>query len=355
MFERIAEFKKITAPKKRAAPKKMKGVIAFIVLTLLGGTVSARDMVNLKMCAFTLAGNTGIDYQLLEAYRVEALNWGAKIDLKTYVNEKVVAADLLAGHCDLANMSAAKSAQFNKFSATIGAVGAVPSYEHLRLVLSALASEKASKYLRTGKFEVVGIQPAGAIYLFLRDRYLRGVEDLAGRKMGVLESLPEMRGLVTDMGMTPVNSTVSNIFQKFNNGNIDITGSPAIAYEIMELEKGLSDTGGVIEYPILQGSVQLVAYSDKLPKGFAAKSREYFLNNFDESLSYIRKAEKGIPRKYWIPLPDCNRREMEATNRDIRFRLKDKGVYDPKMLTLLRKVRCKVDARRPECTDPNAE
>lgn len=325
------------------------------LIMCLGMAFSAHGATPLRLCAFTIAGTAGIDYQLLEAYRAEALNWGASIELKTYVNEKVVADDLIAGRCDLASMSAAKVAQFNKFGATIGAVGAVPSYEHLQLVLSALASDNAGKYLRTGQFEVVGVQPAGAIYLFLRDRYLRGVEDLAGRKMGVLDTLPEMRGLVTDMGMTPVNSTISNIFQKFNNGNIDITGSPAIAYEIMELHKGLSDTGGVIEYPLLQGSVQLVAYSDKLPEGFAAKSRRYFLDNFEDSLGYIRKAEKGIPRKYWIPLPDCNRKEMEAVNRDIRMRLKDQGVYDPKMLTLLRKVRCKVDPKRAECTDPNAE
>lgn len=330
-------------------------ILSIVTMLCVGWAGSAEANTKLKMCAFTLAGTTGPDYRLMEAYRAEALSWGAQIELKTYVNEKVVADDLLAGQCDIASMSAAKAAKFNLFASSIGAVGAVPSYEHLRLVMAALASDKASKYLRKEQFEVIGIQPAGAIFLFLRDRYLRGVEDLAGRKMGVLESMPEMRNLVTDMGMTPVNSTVSNIFQKFNNGNIDITGSPAIAYELMELYKGLSDTGGVIEYPLLQGSVQLIAYGDKLPQGFAQKSRQYFLDNFDESLSYIKKAEASIPRKYWMPLPDCNRREMDAMNRDIRLSLLEKGVYDPKMLTLLRKVRCKIDATRPECTDPNAE
>ena len=58
--------------------------------------------------------------------------------------------------------------------------------------------------MKQGEFEIAGIQPTGAIISILyEDRYLRGLSDLAGRKIGVLDTMPEMRQMVMDMGMTP--------------------------------------------------------------------------------------------------------------------------------------------------------
>ncbi|MDX1695147.1 MAG: putative solute-binding protein [Ketobacteraceae bacterium] len=329
--------------------------IVFFLSSLFSISSSADEPVPLKMCAFTLLGESGPDFELVKDYQLAALSWGAELDVKAYISEKVIVNELKSGACDIASMTGGSAHSFNRFSGTIGAIGAIPDYEHLHVALAALNGEKARPYLSANGFDVVGIQPSGGIYLFLNDRYLKGIADLAGRRVGVLDNFPEMHKMVTNMGMTPVSSTVSNMFQKFNNGNIDIVGGPAIVYEVMELYKGLKDTGGVIEAPIMQSTIQVIARSDKLPAGFAEKSRQYFFDQFSESVDILSKAEKTIPRKYWIPVPKCNMEELEKTNKTVRLNFREKGIYHPKMLTLLRKVRCNLDPSRAECTSPDAE
>lgn len=335
--------------------RKHRILKAIIATIFLFQTQTALALASVTMCAFTLMGEGGPDYQVLQDYQAEALNWGVKIKLKSYMNEKVVVEELKAGECDLANMTGMQARQFNKFTGTLDSPGAIPDYEHLKIVLNTLSQPKAEKYMKQGEFEVVGIQATGSIFLFVRDRYLRGISDLAGRKIGVLETMPEMRQMVMDMGMTPVSSTVTNIFQKFNNGVIDVTGGPAIVYEIMELEKGLDPGGAIIESPLLQSNVQLVGRISKLPKGFAQKSREYVAKQFDESIRLIKAAEKDIPRRWWLPVPKCQEKEMNEHTRNVRLAFRDSGVYDGKMLTLLRKVRCKQSPARAECTADDAE
>ncbi|OUS26165.1 hypothetical protein A9Q99_19505 [Gammaproteobacteria bacterium 45_16_T64] len=332
--------------------KMFIGVALFVMLSTRS---MAADLTEIDMCAFTLLGEAGPEYQILEDYRVAAMAWGVKLNLKPYMNEKVVAEELKSGACDIANMTGMQIRHFNKFTGTLDSPGSIPDYDHLKTVLSTLSQPKAAKYMREGEYEIVGIQPAGAIFLFLNDRYLRGISDLAGRRMGVLDSLPEMRQMVADMGMTPVSSTVTNIFQKFNNGVIDVTGGPAIVFDIMELHKGLGDTGAIIEVPLVQANVQLVARADKFPEGFAQKSREYLTKNFDLSIDIIRAAEKAIPRKYWMPVPKCSLEEMAEQTKKVRLAFRDKGIYDGKMLTLLRKVRCNKNPSRAECTSDDAE
>lgn len=336
--------------------QKTKRVIAGAVAGLVFATgVQAADLKPVKMCAFMLMGEGGPEHQMLADYQAAALNWGVKIELKPYMNENIVVEELKAGVCDIANMTGMQARSFNKFTGTLDSPGAIPTYDHLKMVVQTLAKPSAAKYMKDGDFEIVGIQTGGAIYLYTNDRKIESMSDLAGKKMGILDSMPEMRQIVSDMGMTPVSSTVTNIFQKFNNGVIDVTGGPAIVYDMMELYKGMEPNGGILEAPLVQGNVQFVARSSALPEGFAQKSREYFAGNFDASIEFIREAEENIPKKWWIPIPEGREPELHAQTRKVRLAFRDQGVYDPKMLTLLRKIRCKKEPTRAECTSKNAE
>ncbi len=334
----------------------------YLLSTLIGAgallgqsSALADEPVHLTMCGFMMMGEGGPEHQLLLDYQTAALNWGAKIELKSYSNENIVAEELKAGVCDLANMSSLQARKFNKFTGTLDAPASMPTYDHLHTVLLTLAKPSAAKYMRNGEFEVVGVQPAGAVYIFSNDNQVRSLSDLSGKRMGVMDSMPEMRQLVVDLGMTPVSSSLTNLFQKFNNKAIDITGGPAILYDMMELHKGLEPDGGIIDEPILQGNTQYIARWSKLPQEFAQKSREYFVKNFNQSLEMIRDAEENIPKHLWIPLAEDKRDEYNAQTRKLRLSFREDDIYDAKMLTLLRKVRCKKDATRAECTDPNAE
>lgn len=334
---------------------KNKWIAAVASALALSTSVQAAELKTVNMCAFTLMGEGGPDYQLIMDYKTAALNWGVKLNVKPYMSEKVVVEELKSGVCDIANMTTIQARIFNKFTGSIDAPGAIPTYKHLKLILQTLAKPSAAKYMRSGEYETIGIQPAGAVFLFTNDRNIESLSDMAGKKMAILESMPELRQMVIDMGMTPVSSTVSNIFQKFNNKVVDITGGPAIVYDIMELHKGLEPNGGILETPIIQATAQFVARADKIPEGFGQKSREYFITNFEESIKVISEAENNIPKKWWIPLPKNREAEFHAQTRKIRLGFRDAGVYEPKTLTLLRKVRCKVDATLAECTSADAE
>lgn len=315
----------------------------------------AAEPVPLTMCAFTFMGEGGPEHQALQDYQTAALSWGVKLTLKPYINEKIVAEELKSGVCDLANMSSVQARNFNKFTGTLDAPAAMPSYKHLQMVMGTLAKPNAAKYMRVGDYEIVGIQPAGQVYLFTHDRKIQSLSDMAGKKIAILDTMPEMRQLVLDLGMTPVSSTMTNMFQKFNNGATDITGGPAIVYELMELNKGLEPNGGILDVPLIQGNNQFVARWSKLPEGFAQKSREFFVDNFDKNLAIIRAAEEKIPKKLWVSLPENRKDEYNQQTRNIRLTFKKQNVYDPNMLTLLRKVRCQLEATLAECTAADAE
>lgn len=323
-------------------------------LALLSGAQAA-ELKPVKMCAFMIMGEGGPEHQMLTDYQAAALNWGVKLELKPYMNENIVVEELKSGVCDVANMTGMQARSFNKFTGTLDSPGSIPDYEHLKTVIEIISKPSAAKYMKEGDFEVVGIQTGGAIYLYTNDRKIESMADLAGKKMGILDSMPEMRQIVSDMGMTPVSSTVTNIFQKFNNGAIDVTGGPAIVYDMMELYKGMEPNGGILEAPLVQGNLQFIARSSALPEGFAQKSREYFAGNFDASIEFIREAEANIPKKWWISIPEGREPELHAQTRKVRLAFRDQGVYDPRMLTLLRKIRCKQDGTRAECTSKDAE
>lgn len=336
--------------------KTMKTWLAIIAASAAASAgVYAAEPVPVTMCAFMMMGEGGPEHRFLQDYQTAALNWGVKVTLKPYMNEKVAMEELKAGVCDIVNLTSMQARSFNKFTGTLDAPAAIPSYNHFRMVLETLAKPSAEKYMQDGEFEIVGIQAAGAIFLFSNDRHLTSLSDLAGKRMAILDSAPEVRQLVVDLGMTPVSSTVTNIFQKFNNGAVDITGGPAIVYDMMELHKGLEPNGGILAEPIMQASMQFVGRTSKLPKDFGAHSRQYFVDNYDRSLNILRTAEQNVPQKWWIPLPEERRDEFNAQTRKVRLAFRDQNVYDGRMLTLLRKIRCKMDATLAECSAANAE
>lgn len=347
-----------SSSKKRIQPVKhfiQRSVAGLLASVALAAGAYAAEPIPLTMCAFTFMGEGGPEHQALMDYQTAALSWGVKLTLKPYINEKIVAEELKSGVCDLANMTSTQARTFNKFTGTLDSPAAIPSYKHLKIVLETLAKPTAAKYMQVGDYEVIGIQPAGEVFLFTNDRKLQSLSDMAGKRIAILDNMPEMRQLVLDLGMTPVSSTMTNMYQKFNNGATDITAGPAIVYDLMELHKGLKPNGGILDVPLVQANNQFIARSAKLPEGFAQKSREFFINNFEKNLGVIQAAEQKIPKDLWVSIPENRKDEYDQQTRNIRLAFRDKSIYDAKMLTLLRKVRCQIDGTLAECTAQGAE
>ena len=253
------------------------------------------------------------------------------------------------------NLPGIRAREYNDFTGSINAVGAIPTYDHLGMIIKTLSSKKAVKLMRKGEYEIIGISPIGAIFLFVNDKGIRTPSDMAGKRITVLDNAPETGYLAERIGMTPVSSSIMNALQKFNNHAVDITGAPGLAYEPMEMYKGLEPNGGIIKWPSLQVTMQLIVRWDMIPEDFGQKSRELLANKYLESIKTIEQSEQTIPEKYWIEISDADKDVWNETFRESRIALRDRNIYNAKALTLFRKVRCKVDPNLAECTSKDKE
>ncbi|MDX1805260.1 MAG: putative solute-binding protein, partial [Alcanivorax sp.] len=221
---------------------------------------------------------------------------------------------------------------------------------HMRVVLQVMANPKMASKMTRGTYQVMGIAPAGAAYIFVNDRTINTLSKAAGKKVAVLEYDETQAQLVSQVGATPVPSDITNFSTKFNNGVVDVIAAPLVAYNALELYKGLSPDGGIIDYPLAELSIQLVAQKDKFPAAMAQKSREYFYTNLPRIEDQLDKEAATVNKKWWVQIPDADKQEYEVMMQEARTQLQKQGFYDQDMLNLLRKVRCKLDQSRAECT-----
>jgi len=324
----------------------------FISFIMMANVVHAAPK---KMCVFDLLGANGPSYAQMKDYKTVALAWGVELDLKPYTSERVAAEDFKAGLCDAVSFTGIRARQFNAFTGSLDAIGAMPSYEHLKSVISTISSKKAAKLMFIDPYEVVGIFPGGAAYMFVNDRAIDTVGELAGKRIAILDSDPAQVEMVSFVGASPVGTSIANMFSKFNNGSVDVTYGPAIVYEAMELYKGLEPNGGVINFSLVQLTIQILVRKSEFPEGFGQQSREYSLGQFDSVVALINKYESKIPKKLWITLPEVDKEGYLEVFRQSRLRLREKGIYNAKTLKLMRMVRCKKDPQQAECTAEDKE
>jgi len=332
----------------------IKSTIVTLLLSL-SMAVQSTQLTPVTMCVFDLLGKGGPVHQSLRSYKAAAMKWGANLSFRSYTDERVASEEFNNGVCDIVIVPGIRARSYNQFTGSVGSIGSIPTYEHMKIILATLSSPKASKYMREGEYEIMSIAPTGALFGFVTDKAINSPKKMAGKKITVLDNAPESQFLVSQVGMTPVSSTISNALQKFNNHSVDITGAPALAYEPMEMYKGLEPNGGIISWPFLQTTLQIIGRWEKLPEGFGQKSREYAQNGVDELITMVEKTEENIPKKYWIAISNEDRDTWSETFRHNRIALRDKGIYSGKALKLFRKVRCKIEPDLAECTAENKE
>ena len=327
---------------------------SFTFLLLLISMATAQAVPK-KMCVFDLLGANGPFFSQMKDYKTAALAWGVELELKPYTSERVAAEDFKAGLCDAVSFTGIRARQFNSFTGSLGAIGAMPTYDHLKSVVTTISGPKAAKLMFNDPYEVVAIFPAGAGYMFVNDRTIDTVGELAGKRIAILDSDPAQVEMVNFIGGSPVSTSIANMYSKFNNGSVDITYGPAIVYEAMELYKGLEPNGGIINFSLVQLTMQVVIRKAAFPQGYRQKSREFSLSQFDLAVDLIKKYEATIPARMWISVPEADAIGYLEVFRQSRIRLRDKGIYNAKMLKLMRMLRCKKDPQQSECTAADKE
>jgi len=308
-----------------------------------------------SFCVWDIVGKLGPIATQMEDYRLEALSWGVDMEMKVYTDERIAAEDLKSGHCDAAAITGLRAREFNTFTGTLDSIGSIPTEKHLKTVLQYLSNPKLAKYMRSGEYEVVGIAPAGAAYLFTNDRSIDTVEELAGKKFAALEHDKSQAIMIEAVGAAPVSASITNFGSLFNNGSVDIIGAPAVAYNALELYKGLGDNGAVVNFALLQLTGQVVIRHDRFPEDFGQRSRDFAWSQYDRANGIVEAAEKEIKPSYWLELPEADKAGYMEMFRQSRLQMRERGIYDGKMLSFLSKVRCQLDQSLAECTAADRE
>lgn len=310
------------------------------------------EIIKRKVCIWDIAGRSGPIYAASQDQRSEVLQFGIDIDLVPYTSETVVAEDLKSGICDAALMSGLRARLFHRYAGSVDAIGAVPSDQHMRMLLKVLAHPQTADKMVSGEYVILGIAPAGAAYVFVNDKRINSLAKAAGKKVAVLDYDRTQAEMVARVGATPIASDIVSAPNKFNNGVVDVLAAPLVAYEVLELYKGMEPDGGIVDYPLAQITMQLVGRADRFPNEIAQLVREAFYTGYDRIMTRLGEETAKVPQKWWIPLPDADKLEYEVLMQQARLELREMGYYDKDMLTLQRKIRCKLDEARAECANP---
>lgn len=328
-----------------------KSLLATAIALCLGaGAAAAAE--SKSLCIYDPSGANGDIYNLMKDYKTAAMGWGVDFAMKPYTDEKTAAEDFKAGKCDAVVLTSTRVRLFHTFAGSLEAMGALTSYDQLATVVQQFATPKGGALLKTPEYNILGVFPGGAVWLFVRDRNIDTVPELAGKRLATLDYDEAAKTMVRHVGASMVPADLGNFAGMFNNGNVDACYAPSIAYKALELYKGLGKTGGVARYILSQLTFQIVTRAPAFTDDFANNSRKWGADNFARYRALVEKADKQMPANAWIDIAPADKEKYDAMFQAVRLKLRDEvKVYDKNMLTLLRRVRCKAEPARAECAE----
>lgn len=317
---------------------------------------------HLRVCVWDVVGNGGPASTAARDYALQMKKEaGVDLEVKAYTDERVAVEDFRTGQCDAVEATSLRTRQFNKIASAIDSAGASSivrdgvvdvkaSYEVVRQAIGVFASRGGAKLMVSGQYEIAGIIPLGAVFEFVRDRSYVSMQGFAGKRVAAFDTDKSQEIMIQHAGGQPVAVDTTSFGTKFNNGALDIIFSPALAYRPFELQKGLGTKGAVVRYPVAIATYQMVIRRDRFPAGFGEKSRQVWLNAFDQLMLMIQKAEAEIPPTSWVEVSPQDAAAYTVWFRDSRIDLAKQGFYDKVGLKILKRVRCHVNPADPDCS-----
>lgn len=323
---------------------------AALLLAAAASTASLQAQAAQQVCVFDILGAQGEAFGMMKDYALAATKLGASLQLKAYTDERTASEDFKAGQCDAVLITGMRARQFNLFTGSLDSLGAIPTTQVMEKVMATLANPALAPKMTQGKYEVAGVSPAGAAYIFVKSRSINNIKALAGKKIAIFDYDKSQAIMVQKIGAQPVSSDITNFAAKFNNGAVDVIAAPALGYKPLELFKGLGKDGAIVRFPIIQLTYQLIINKEKFPADFGQKSRVYWEGQLPRALGMIKKAEAGIPAATWMDLPPADKDGYVVLMRESRISLTKDGIYDPTMMKVLKKSRCAVSSSDAECS-----
>ena len=329
-----------------------KEFLALSTLALLG--LSSATQAKQDICVFDLLGKAGESYKMMEEWALAAKNWNTDVQLISYQSEELADKDFKSGKCDAVYITTMRARQYNKFAGSIDALGGIPNNAIALKAITFVLDKRNVKRLKTTidgeEIEIGGIGQIGPAYIFVNDRAINTIEKGRGKKFAVLSYDKAQIAMVERVGAIPVPSDISNFVKKFNTGEVPMVGAPAYAFKPLEMEKGLGTKGALMNFPVLNVTADLVYRSQKFPAAFGNESRAWFIKQLPRQFNMIKRLEESIPAKYRMNLSKADTEKYQKLLRDGRMDLTKQGVYDPTMMSVLKRARCTVDRTNFECS-----
>ena len=317
--------------------------------------VAPATTVKRSLCVWDIMGHTGEVVAMMRDYQVYASQLGVDFEIRSYVDERIASEDFRTKYCDAVLLTGLRARAFNSFTGSIEAVGAIPTDAHMRTLVQVLSSPRSQSLMlsREGdrSFEIAGILPFGSAHGFVSDRDIKGADQLPGKTIAVFDYDKAQAQLVRELGALPDPSDVNNFASKFNAKSVDIVIAPLAAYQALELYRGLGQKGGIIDYVLAQVSLQVIIDPDRFPAGFGQQSRQYMNQTlYPRAVSMLERYASFVDDKYWIKSTPPNLKRYDEMSRISRIGLIEQGIYNPKMMSLLKRIRCQHEPARSECS-----
>ncbi|MBC7750506.1 MAG: hypothetical protein H7Z73_02130 [Candidatus Saccharibacteria bacterium] len=323
---------------------KMK-MLAAATLTVVASSSYAQTI-----CVFDPLGSQGDNFSLMKDYAVDAKQWGGDIILKPYADEKLATADFKSGKCDGTAITGIRARPLNDFVGTISSPVGLLTNEQTRTVMALVGNPKLASDMRNGDTEVVGVTTLGFAYIIVRDRTNNTIPKLATIKFGTLAFDKVQDIVVEKFGGTSVPLELSEIGSAFNTGKVGAILLPAVAFKPFEINKGLGTQGAMFKFPVALMTYNVLIHQDKFPEGYGQKSRSWFVGQLDRQMATVNKIEKSIEPRYWDVVPSNIAPGYVKILRAARISLTKEGIYNKKMIGILKKIRCRQDQASYECS-----
>lgn len=313
-----------------------------------------------SICLFDMQGINGEIHSRAKDLALIARRWNIVADFKVSSDEEKTAENFKSGKCEAAVLPTLRAREFNKFMGSVDAIGGLPTYEHLRVLLGSLFDSRLDKKTISEPYQIVSVFPMGAQYIHVKDRSLESIHQLKDKKTTVLSWGNSLDLAGNALGLKTTTVAIGELTKSFKDAESDVLISPAVLYGAFELKKGLGENGGIYKTPVVQTTVSLVINRDLLKKktpdldsrvtAFKEIMAKFQDDMLERMFKTINTYEKDVPKKYWMILEPEHEKAYQEALRQTRIQLTKDGVYDVTMMKVLKKVRCKIDASASECS-----
>jgi hypothetical protein len=301
------------------------------------------------MCVFDPLGTQGDSYFFMKDYVLAAKQWGANFTLKAYTDDQRANDDFKDNKCDGLTTLGTRARQFNSFTGTLDGVGGMPSEAVAKTAIVLMANPKLASEMVNDNTEVVGVSAVGPVYPMTNDRSINNMAKMAGKKFGAL-SFDKPQMLISDkLDCVTVPVTISTIANKFNSGQVQIVALPAYAFKALDLAKGMGNKGAIVRFNVAYITNQILIHQDKLPAGFGQKSRTWVAAQLGDQMKSLQRVESSIDPHYWIDLPTNDKLGYDKLFRQVRLDITKEGIYNKRMVGILKKIRCQQNPSSFEC------